>query len=83
MNLETQISGRSFTKKPVECIEKTTQMDRILKGVMRYREAGKQTMLRQFQEVRDNPRVSYRVRYQNTLLICVVTTHAFLFTIQQ
>lgn len=32
-------------------------MNRILKGVMRYRDIGKQTMLKQFQHVRDNPTV--------------------------
>ncbi|XP_022913688.1 beta carbonic anhydrase 1 isoform X2 [Onthophagus taurus] len=30
-------------------------MDRILRGVMRYRNVGKEMMLKQFQEVRDNP----------------------------
>lgn len=33
-------------------------MDRILKGVMKYRDVGKDTMLKQFQRVRDNPTVS-------------------------
>lgn len=33
-------------------------MNRILKGVMKYREVGKETMLKQFQQVRDNPMVS-------------------------
>lgn len=30
-------------------------MDRILKGIMKYREVGLKTMVKQFQEVRDNP----------------------------
>lgn len=34
-------------------------MDRILKGIMKYRDVGLKTMVKQFQEVRDNPMVSF------------------------
>lgn len=36
-------------------------MDRILKGIMKYREIGLNTMVKQFQQVRDNPMVSLNV----------------------
>lgn len=35
-------------------------MDRILKGIMNYRKLGLKGMVKQFQQVRDNPMVSYQ-----------------------
>lgn len=33
-------------------------MDRILRGIMKYRRTDRKTMVEQFQQVRDNPKVS-------------------------
>lgn len=34
-------------------------MDRILKGIMKYRKVGLKGMVKQFEQVRDNPMVSF------------------------
>lgn len=36
-------------------------MDRILRGIMKYRRTDRKTMVEQFQQVRDNPKVSVKL----------------------
>lgn len=45
-------------------------MERILRGIMRYRNTTREQMVREFQKVRDNPEVSYNKKYYNLRKIC-------------
>lgn len=51
-------------------------MERILRGIMRYRNTTREQMVREFQKVRDNPEVSEIIKEKSTE-ICI---HKFLYT---
>lgn len=44
-------------------------MDRIIKGIMKYRNCRREEMVKQFQRVRDYPEVRYNFFFSKSLLI--------------
>lgn len=51
------------------------KMDRILRGIMKYRQCHREGMVKQFEQVRDNPEVSlHYVPNNNTRILEVICT---------
>ena len=45
-------------------------MERILRGIMRYRNTTREQMVREFQKVRDNPEVSKQMN-SGSMMVCI------------